>query len=398
MIALVNKIRVTNAAVTLAMLGLELSAEKLEQALPPFGSPRNPIDLTAQAASDPSMPGKCLRALAEDESTDVILMQVFFQKGSGVELARELINAHESTSKPIVLLTRQRGDSEDEQQALDLLRDAGMPIVPDAIQAAQAVAHLAWYQRKARRVREQAETRDEPQTRPRPDADALLAGTEPLLELECKQILSEYGIPVTREALAGSAQEAVRLAGELGYPVVLKVQSPQILHKTEAGGIELGLGSDDEVRRAHDEILARAARYAPDAEIRGVLVQEMVTDGVEIIIGTTKDPVFGPVVMFGLGGIFVEALRDVSFRVAPLVRADAEEMIDEIRGHRVLTGLRGKPPLDREALIGAILSVSELVTRHRGRIEELDINPLLLFPKGARAVDALITRSKDPAD
>ena len=370
--------------------------EKLEQALPPFGSARNPIDLTAQAASDTSMPGKCLRALVEDESTDIILMHAFFQEKSGVDLAHELIEAYESTNKPIVLLARQRGESEGERRALEMVTNAGIPIVPDGAEAAQAVAHLAWYQRKARRVQEQATSDEEPQTPPRPEADTLLAGTDPLLELECKQILSEYGIPVTREALAGSADEAVRLASELGYPVALKVQSPQILHKTEAGGIELELESEDEVRRAHDEILERARRFAPDAEIRGVLVQEMVTDGVEIIIGTTKDPVFGPVVMFGLGGIFVEALKDVSFRVAPLTRADAEEMIDEIRGHRVLEGLRGKPPLDREALIAAILSVSQLVTRHRDRIEELDINPLLLFPKGARAVDALITRSEEP--
>jgi acetyltransferase len=175
--------------------------------------------------------------------------------------------------------------------------------------------------------------------------------------------------------------------------VALKVQSAQILHKTEAGGIALGLGTDDEVRAAYDEVLANARRFAPHAEIQGVLVQEMLRDGVEVIIGMTKDPVFGPVMMFGLGGIFVEALRDVSFRIAPLTRRDAEEMIDEIRGHRVLEGMRGKPPADREALIDVILKVSQLVTDHRAEIEELDINPLVVFTKGAKAADALITRS-----
>jgi acetyltransferase len=172
--------------------------------------------------------------------------------------------------------------------------------------------------------------------------------------------------------------------------VALKVQSAEIAHKTEAGGIRLDLASDDEVRSAYEEILAKAERFEPDADIQGVLVQEMIEGGVEVIIGATRDPVFGHVIMFGLGGIFVEALRDVSFRIAPLTRRDAEEMIEEIRGHRVLQGVRGRPPADREAIVDAILKVSRLVTDHRDDIEELDINPLVVFSKGARAVDALI--------
>jgi acetyltransferase len=127
--------------------------------------------------------------------------------------------------------------------------------------------------------------------------------------------------------------------------------------------------------------------------VEGVLVQEMVRDGVEVIIGVTKDPVFGPAIMFGLGGIFVEALRDVSFRIAPITRADAEEMIDEIRGRRVLEGMRGKPPADREALIDTLLRVSQFVTDHRDQIDELDLNPLVLLPKGAKVVDALIAKT-----
>jgi acetyltransferase len=141
--------------------------------------------------------------------------------------------------------------------------------------------------------------------------------------------------------------------------------------------------------------MASSKRFSPDAEVQGVLVQEMLKDGVEVIIGTTKDPVFGHVIMFGLGGIFVEALRDVSFRVAPVTRRDAEEMIREIKGHRVLQGMRGKPPADVDAIVEAILRVSQLVTDYADDIEELDINPLVVFSEGAKAVDALVTRRRE---
>jgi acyl-CoA synthetase (NDP forming) len=198
---------------------------------------------------------------------------------------------------------------------------------------------------------------------------------------------------VTREGLVTSADMAVELSRNLGYPVALKAQSGQILHKTEAGVIKLNLASDREVRRAYKEVLQNAKSYAPQAHVEGVLVQEMVRDGVEVIVGVTRDPVFGPAIMFGLGGIFVEALRDVSFRIAPLTRADAEEMIDEIRGRRVLQGMRGKPPADRNALIDTLLRVSQLVTDHGAQIDELDLNPLVVLPKGTKVVDALITKS-----
>jgi acetyltransferase len=188
---------------------------------------------------------------------------------------------------------------------------------------------------------------------------------------------------------------AVEQARELGYPVALKIQSGQILHKTEAGGIRLDLASDDDVRTAYGEVVANSKRFSPDAAVQGVLVQEMVKDGVEVIIGTTKDPVFGHVIMFGLGGIFVEALGDVSFRIAPVTRRAAEEMIREIKGHRVLQGMRGRPPADIDAIVEAILRVSQLVTDYADDIEELDINPLVVFSQGAKAVDALVTRKRD---
>jgi acetyltransferase len=146
---------------------------------------------------------------------------------------------------------------------------------------------------------------------------------------------------------------------------------------------------------SYHEVVASSKRFSPDAAVQGVLVQEMLKDGVEVIIGTTKDPVFGHVIMFGLGGIFVEALRDVSFRIAPVTRRDAEEMIGEIKGYRVLQGMRGKPPADVDAIVDVILRVSQLVTDYTDEIEELDINPLVVFSEGAKAVDALVTRRRD---
>ena len=366
---------------------------KLERSLPVFGSGKNPIDLTAAANGKPEMPSGCLRALAEDEDNiDVILTMPFFQWERSKELAQEFVDIYRSTNKPLVVMAHDRPDSDEAAARFALVQSAGIPILYDQFQATEAIAKLSWYQRKARQGRVVDTGPKAPDPASCAEVREMLRGGEPLSEFGCKQLLKKYGIPVTREALATSADMAVELSRNLGYPVALKAQSGQILHKTEAGVIKLNLASDQEVRRAYKEVLANARSYAPQAHVEGVLVQEMVRDGVEVIVGVTKDPVFGPAIMFGLGGIFVEALRDVSFRIAPLTHADAEEMIDEIRGRRVLEGMRGKPPADRDALIDILLRVSQLVTDHRDQIDELDLNPLVVLPKGAKVVDALITK------
>jgi acetyltransferase len=370
---------------------------RLEQHLPAFGSARNPVDLTAQSAQDRTMLTRCLAALVDDPNIDVVLTQAHFHGEGAEDMAGELVEIYASTGKPIVLLSGLRSDSELEAGCMARVRSAGIPVLRDGLQAARAVAHLAWYQEKARRAAAR-EPVPEPLAGPaRSEAGLLLRGAGALGEHEAKRVLEHYGIPVTREALvplADGADGAVRVARELGYPVALKVQSAQILHKTEAGGVALGLDSDAAVRLAHARILSDARRFDPKAELEGVLVQEMVEGGVEVIVGATRDPVFGPVVMFGLGGIFVEALGDVAFRVAPLRRADAEEMLEEIKGRRVLDGLRGRPPVDRDALVETLLRVSQLVTDHEDAIAELDLNPLVAFPKGVKALDALITRTR----
>jgi len=370
--------------------------EKLEQQLPDFASARNPIDLTAQGGRDPSTWGKCLQVLVDDPGIDVVLAQAFFHDDTGMEVAKDLVEVCQSTRKPIVLMTHNRDESEFVSRCIGLVEGAGIPILTDGLQAAEAIAKLAWYHEKVRRVSD-AES-PPPRILPGEGVDALIQSPDRLSEFRCKQILNGYGIPVTREGLATSADMAVEKARELGHPVALKIQSGEILHKTEAGGIRLDLASDRDVRAAYDEVLASSKRFSPDAAVQGVLVQEMLKDGVEVIIGTTRDPVFGHVIMFGLGGIFVEALRDVSFRVAPVTRGDAEEMIREIKGYRVLEGMRGKPPADVDAIVEAILRVSQLVTDYADEIEELDINPLVVFSEGAKAVDALVTRRRDRLD
>jgi acyl-CoA synthetase (NDP forming) len=213
-----------------------------------------------------------------------------------------------------------------------------------------------------------------------------------LSEVEAKEILEDAGISTARSRLATSKKEAVALAQELGFPVVLKVVSPQITHKSDVGGVKLNLNSQKEVRAAFDEIMASARQAVRDATIEGVSVQQMARPGVEVIIGMTKDPQFGPVLMFGLGGVLVEVLKDVAFRIVPLTPRDARQMIREIKGFPILEGFRGQEPADLEALEGILLRLSSFVEEHP-EIEEMDLNPIFAYGDGAVAVDARIVVS-----
>jgi len=220
-------------------------------------------------------------------------------------------------------------------------------------------------------------------------------GRRELMEHEAKGVLEVYGIPVNSTLLARNKQEALEFARKIGYPVNLKICSPDILHKSDARAVKVGLSSDSEVERAFEEVMVNAKAYRPNARILGVTVSQYVPQGTEVIIGGMKDPTFGPVVMFGLGGIWVEVLKDVSFRLAPLERVDAEEMIEEIKGSSVLKGLRGKPKSDLNALIEMLLRAGKLLSDFPEEIEEMDINPIFVFEegKGAKAVDARIILS-----
>ncbi|MCL4505584.1 MAG: acetate--CoA ligase family protein, partial [Chloroflexi bacterium] len=215
------------------------------------------------------------------------------------------------------------------------------------------------------------------------------AGRRLLDAAEARPLLQAYGIAGPREFLATSPQDAADFADRIGFPVAMKLISPDILHKTEVGGVILSVGDEQAATAAFLTLVARAQAARPGAHIRGVQVQQMIAGGQEVIIGVKRDPTFGPLVMFGLGGIYVEALADVSFRLAPLSPADAAEMIGEVRSARLLEGVRGAPPADRAALVDAITRVGQLAADHP-EIAELDINPLLVLPEGAgvMAVDA----------
>jgi acyl-CoA synthetase (NDP forming) len=210
-----------------------------------------------------------------------------------------------------------------------------------------------------------------------------------LNEIEAKKMLSASGIAVAETLLATSKQDAVKLSSKFGFPVVLKIVSPEIIHKSDAGGVKVGLQSAAAVEKAYDDILASVGQKYPGIQIQGVAVQHMAPAGTEIIIGMSRDPIFGATLMFGLGGIFVEVLKDVSFRVTPVNKLDVSEMIKEIKGYKILTGYRNQPAVDIPALEEMLLKVSKLVEGHP-EIQELDLNPVLAYPDGAIAVDARI--------
>jgi acyl-CoA synthetase (NDP forming) len=214
-------------------------------------------------------------------------------------------------------------------------------------------------------------------------------GRTVLTEVESKQLLEEAGIPTTKASLARTTAEATRAAAEVGYPVALKIVSPAVTHKSDVGGVRLGLHSDEDVQSAFEGIIAAVKQRQPQAPIVGVSVQPMARPGIEVIVGMSVDPQFGPVLMFGLGGILVEVLKDVSFRIVPIEPRDARQMIREIKGFPVLEGFRGQERADLGALERLLLQLSDLVEAHP-EIEELDLNPVFAYEDGAVTVDARI--------
>ena len=210
-----------------------------------------------------------------------------------------------------------------------------------------------------------------------------------LLEPEAKTVCIKCGIPITNFKVAKNEAEAVKFAEQIGYPIVLKIVSPDIIHKSDVGGVIVGLKDAQEVRNAYKQILKNVKKHEANAKIVGILVQEMAPSSTEVIVGAIKDPQFGPALMFGLGGIFVEVLKDVTFRVAPITRDEACEMITEVKAYPLLKGYRNQPPADTEAIVQILLNTSRLVMEHQ-EIKELDLNPIMVYEKGAKTVDARI--------
>jgi len=212
-------------------------------------------------------------------------------------------------------------------------------------------------------------------------------GRRALLEPEAKMVCMDYGIPVTKFKVAENEDQAAQYANEIGYPVVLKIVSPDIIHKSDAGGVMVNLKTATDVQNAYRKILENVKKYKADAQIAGILVQEMAPQSTETIVGAIKDPQFGQTIMFGLGGIFVELLKDVTFRVAPITADDAKEMITQLKAYPLLNGFRNTPPADINALVAILVATSKLIMENP-EIKELDLNPVLAYQSGAKTVDA----------
>jgi len=364
--------------------------ERLRNFVPAFGSLANPIDVTAAIFNDPDLLKMTLHAVLDDPNIDsVAMLNASLQGEIANKVASEVAEVARESAKPIFMSWSALDEINSGPYAL--LDAAKVPHYKSPVRCGRALAALSWYADALRRnevVRQETAT-----VISSSQARAMLTGKqEDVFEYAAKQILAQYGIGITQEALAASREEALAIAQRIGYPVALKVQSPDISHKTEARAVRLALASDAEVGGAYDEILRNAKAYKADARIEGVLVQEMVTGGIEAILGVTNDKLFGPAVMFGLGGIFAEVLKDVAFRIAPVTKSAALDMIAEIKGYPVLTGSRGAAHADIDALADAIVRLSALALDLKDHVAELDINPLFVFAKGkgVKAGDALI--------
>jgi acetyltransferase len=284
------------------------------------------------------------------------------------------------------------------EEAMQWLVENGIPAYPTPDEAMNSMAALREYNNMRLMITDDDE-RCEPEssaTARQIFAQARADGRLALTEIEAKQVFTAYGLPITETNLAKSEDEAVKLAKKTGFPVVLKVVSPQIIHKSDAGGVKVNIKDEAGVRSAYQTILENCKAYKPDADIRGIAVQEMAPLGTEVIVGSINDPTFGPTVMFGLGGIFVEVLKDVTFRVAPVNKQQVSQMVNEIRSVAILAGARGEAPRDRVALEELICSYAAMIYDLRDEVAETDANPVLVYEegKGLKVVDARIILKK----
>lgn len=353
----------------------------------PAASVVNPIDTTAQVTNDPALLSAFLDTILDGSDYDVVLLFLTYLgmkppwSDNLVASLQKVRAAHPEANVVVSMLAT--------DDVTRTVRGLGMPVFEELTDAVRTVARLADVAAGFDAALPPAGTAAAP--------DARLTAEEPLTESAAKQILAAAGIPVVEERVVGSAEDAVRAARELGHPVAMKIESKDIAHKSEVGGVVLGVTGDDEVRAAYARILDAVTTAAPQAEIAGVLVAPMVADGVETILGVADDPSLGPLVMFGLGGVFVELLGDVSYRLAPFGPDEAAAMIREVKGFGLLDGARGRARCDLPALADALSRLSEFAAANADCFDSIDINPFLVLPegRGAVAVDALIA-PRDP--
>ncbi|NLX13380.1 MAG: acetate--CoA ligase family protein, partial [Phycisphaerales bacterium] len=372
----------------------DYTQKSLRFQMPASGSIKNPVDVIGDARHDRYR--AALDAVSSDEGVDQTVVIVTPQNMTDVvEIAQVVCDTKSFCNKPILACFM---GAVDVYAGMERLRSGGVPAYTfpeDAMRALAAKGKFAkWTQTPIRGYRSFDVNR--------PALEKLFkeerqAGRSQLVEVKALQAFETYGFPLVPYKLATSADEAVAAAENMGYPVVLKIAGPKILHKTDVGGVKLNLRDADSIRGGFEAMIASVKdKMGPDVEIWGVLVQKMLPPGKEIILGMSRDPRFGPLLMFGLGGIYTEALRDVSFRLAPIRENVATEMIKDIRSYRLLEGVRGEPPSDLEAIADCLLRLSQLVTEN-ACIKEIDINPLIVYPngKGAVAADARIILTEE---
>ncbi len=361
------------------------TTEKLVAKLPGAASAANPVDVLGDALADRFE--FALQEVLNDPLVDGVIVIVTPQAMTEIEATAHAVGQlSKKADKPILgcFMGEARINA-----GVDVLWQYGVPNYPYPERAADALAAMSAYRKEQERRIFGVVPIDVDKEPVRELFDRVLnEGRVSIGDAEAWEVLKAYGFNVPRSRLAATPEEAVDIADEFGYPVVMKIASPDILHKTDVGGVKVNLRSPGDVRDAFDLMIYRAGRYVPGARVWGCQVQEMVHGGREVLLGMSRDPQFGPLVAFGLGGIYVEALKDVSFRVAPFSPREADEMIREIRAYRLLEGVRGEPPSDHMAMVDALLRISQLVSDFP-EIVELDINPLMVFEegRGAMAID-----------
>lgn len=374
---------------------------KLMPIIPEYGTVGNPLDTTGQAATQPEITEGSLVAMAEDPNIHTVIYGQAYPSRVDLttpvgEVLRTMPERYPDKNFFIMSLVTgrvQEGRRYDQDPVEPTMKWDGVPFLQGTENSLRAVRSLIRYA-EFQRTRQMGARPTGAESDVAVQARALVAAAngQPLVERAAKEILTLYNIPVTRERLATNAEEAVAAARAIGYPVALKIESPDIAHKTEAGGVLLNVADDGAVRAGFETVIANAWKSKPEAQLGGVLVQEMVSGGRELILGMTRDPVYGPAVAVGLGGIFVEVLKDVALGVPPLTEHDSRTMLGRLRGAAILEGTRGASPADTDAVVGILGRFSQLCIDLRDVVSEIDINPLLVFDRGAgaRVVDCLI--------
>ncbi|CAM5453631.1 hypothetical protein AFEL58S_02854 [Afipia felis] len=352
----------------------------LQKVIPGFGAVGNPVDVTGQFVADPNLLSESVKLMLADPNVDVGIVWFQLMEAHVEKLVKVLVEIRDQVSKPFVVCWVAAPEA-----GVLALRKEGIAVLRGAEPAVDAVAALVQY---AEMRRKWLARREERKAIALPTLDLPAGGV--VSTMDGVKLLERCGIAHVPTMLAASADEAARAAGKLGYPVVLKIESPDILHKTEAGGVILRLTDEEKVRQAFDRIIANAKAYSPNARVHGVMVQAMAGGDTEFVIGLQNDPVFGPVIMAGLGGVLIEVLRDVVFRKVPLCESEAADMLDALHGKAVLAGVRGRPPVDRKGLVAMICAVSRLGATLGPRLSTLDLNPVMLGETSATAVDWLM--------